>query len=121
MSPVTRLGVAILAAYAAGYAVEIALGNWDPRRVGWSASFLPVLAEGGVFGYLVGGIWGALLAPLPIFFAPETWVRAATLLELVGPFGLLMLAQPLPAMWAAGAAGAILRHVVRRRMVTARR
>lgn len=110
-----RLVLAIFVAYVAGYAVEVALGNWDPRRVGWSASYLPVLVEGGVFAYIVGGLWGALLAPLPILFAPETWVRVVTLLELVGPFGLLILVQPFPAMWAAGAAGAVLRYAARRR------
>lgn len=107
-----RLPVAVLAAYLAGYVVEAALGNWDPRQVGWSASYLPVLAEGAVLGFIVGGMWGAVLAPLPLMVVPETWVRVATLLDRTGPWGLLILAQPLPAMWAAGGVGAVLRWVL---------
>lgn len=102
-----RLPVAVLAAYLAGYAVEAALGNWNPRQVGWSASFLPVLVEGAIFGLIVRGMWGAVLAPLPLLVVPETWVRVVILLDRVGPWGLLILAQPLPAMWAAGGAGAV--------------
>jgi hypothetical protein len=109
-----RLPAAVLAAYVAGYAVEAVLGNWDPRQVGWSASFLPVLAEGAVFGFMLGGLWGAVLAPLPLLVVPETWVRAVTLLDRVGPWGLLILVQPLPAMWAAGGAGAAAGWALRR-------
>ncbi|MDR7543240.1 MAG: hypothetical protein QN120_03195 [Armatimonadota bacterium] len=97
-------------AYLAGFAVEIALGNWDPRRAGWSASYVPAIVEGGVFGFLLRGIWGIVLAPLPVLVVPETWVRLRHLLDLVGPVGLLLLAQPVPVMWAAGAAGVLLRR-----------
>lgn len=110
-----RLLVAALAAYLAAYVVEAALGNWDPRRVGWSASFAPVVVEGAVFAFIVRGVWGVVLAPLPLLLAPETWARVATLLNLTGPLGLLVLAQPLPAMWAAGVIGAVVRWLIARR------
>lgn len=109
-----RLLAATALAYLAGYAVEAALGNWDPRQVGWGASFLPVLVEGALLGLIVGGLWGAVLAPLPLLFVPETWVRTATLLDRVGPWGLLILVQPLPAMWAAGGVGAAAGWALRR-------
>jgi len=109
-----RVPAAVLAAYLAGYAVGAVLGNWDPRRVGWSASFLPVLAEGALLGFILGGLRGAVLAPLPLLIVPETWVRAVTLLDRAGAWGLLILAQPLPAMWAAGGAGAVTAWALRR-------
>ncbi|MDR7483918.1 MAG: hypothetical protein QN187_01155 [Armatimonadota bacterium] len=106
-----RLLVATLAAYAAGYAVEIALGHWDPRRVGWGPSYLPVAAEGAVFAFLLRGVWGIVLVPLPLLLVPETWARVARLWDLVGPAGLLLLAQPLPVMWLAGVVGAGIRRL----------
>lgn len=105
-----RFLVAAVAAYVGGFLVESALGNWDPRRVGWSASYLPVLAEGFVFGFVLRGVWGALLAPLPLLLAPETWVRAQRMIELVGVVGLVILTQPLPVMWAGGIAGVLVRR-----------
>ena len=105
-----RLIVALIVAYCAGYAAELALGNRDPARVGWSTSYLPVLIEGAVFGFIMRGIWGALLAPLPLLVVPETWVRVRTLMSMVGWPGLLLLTQPLPAMWAAGIFGALVRR-----------
>jgi hypothetical protein len=107
-----RLVLALVAAYAVGYVVEAATGNWDPRRVGWGYSFVPVAFEGGVFGFVLGGAWGALLAPLPLLLAPETWVRIGRLLRAVGPMGLLILVSPLPVMWGAGAAGALVRLAI---------
>ncbi len=109
-----RLTLGVVAAYLAGYVLEAALGNPDPRTVGWSASYLPVLLEGAVLGLIVRGVWGCVLAPLPLLVAPETWVRAATLVDRAGPWALLILAQPLPAMWAAGAAGAAGAWLLRR-------
>lgn len=114
-----RLVLALAAAYAVGYLLEAAFGNWDPRRVGWGESFVPVAFEGGVFAFVLGGVWGALLAPLPLLAAPETWVRVGRLLRTVGPVGLLILVSPLPVMWGAGVAGALVRLAVPR--LTARR
>jgi len=105
-----RLLVAILIAYVAGYAVEIAFGQWDPRRVGWSARWMPVAVEGAVFAFLLQGVWGMVLAPLPLLLVPETWVRVARLWDLMGPGGLLLLMQPLPVMWLAGVVGAAIRR-----------
>ncbi|MDQ7858446.1 MAG: hypothetical protein QN174_04755 [Armatimonadota bacterium] len=104
-----RLVLALVAAYAVGYVLEAATGNWDPGRVGWGYSFVPVAFEGGVFAFVLGGVWGVLLAPLPLLIAPETWVRVSRLLRTVGPMGLLILVSPLPVMWGAGAAGALVR------------
>lgn len=104
-----RFAFALVSAYAVGYVLEAASGNWDVRRVGWGYSFLPVAFEGGVFAFVLGGAWGALLAPLPLLVAPETWVRVGRLLQTVGPVGLLILVSPLPVMWGAGAAGALAR------------
>jgi hypothetical protein len=111
-----RFLLGLVLAYLAGYAVEVLLGNWDPWRVGWSASYLPVFVEGAVFGFTVRGIWGALFAPLPIALAPETWARLQHLLELVGPAGLALLVQPLPVMWLGGMAGSLVRRLLRRWM-----
>jgi len=105
-----RLLIATVAGYLAGYAVEAALGHWDPTRVGWSASFVPVVVEGAVFGFVLRGVWGVVLAPLPLLLVPETWIRISRLWELVGPQGLLILIQPLPPMWAAGFVGVVLRR-----------
>jgi hypothetical protein len=105
-----RLLLALVVAYAGGYVVELFLGNPDPRRVGWSASFLPIVVEGGLFAFILGGVWGAVLAPMPVLVVPETWVRVRHLMDLVGPAGLILLAQPLPAMWAAGIIGALVRR-----------
>jgi len=106
-----RLLLALIVAYLAGYAVEVALGHWDPRRAGWSASYLPVVVEGAVFGFLLRGVWGVVLAPLPVLVVPETWTRVRHLMDVVGPMGLLLLTQPLPVMWVAGAGGALVRRL----------
>ncbi len=106
-----RVLIATLLAYLAAYVVEAALGNRDPSHVGWSASYVPVLVEGAVFGLMAGGIRGVALAPLPLLLTPETWFRVSRLWALVGPAGLLLLAQPVPAMWAAGAVGAVARRL----------
>lgn len=108
-----RLPTALILAYLAAYAVEIVLGNWDPRRVGWSASYLPVFIEGAAFGFVLRGAGGAVLAPLPILVVPETWVRVQHLMSLVGPVGLVMFVQPVPVMWLGGLIGAIARRFVR--------
>lgn len=92
--------------------MQAALGNTDPRKVGWGASFAPVLAEGAVFAFVLGGVWGVVLAPLPLLLAPETWVRLGRTMDLLGPYGLLLLAHPVPAMWAAGIVGAMVRRLV---------
>jgi hypothetical protein len=89
---------------------EGALGHWDPRRVGWSASYIPVMVEGSVFGFVLRGVWGIALAPLPLLVAPETWVRVDRLLDLVGAGGLLILFPPVPAMWVAGIVGVLVRR-----------
>jgi hypothetical protein len=109
-----RLLTALVAGYVAGYAVEIALGNWDPRRVGWSLSYLPVAVEGGAFAFVLGGVWGTVLAPLPLLAAPETWVRVGRLLPIMGPAGLLILVAPLPVAWAGGAVGTLVRLILPR-------
>jgi hypothetical protein len=108
-----RLSTAIILAYLAAYAVEIVLGNWDPRRVGWSASYLPVFIEGAVFGFSMRGAWGAVLAPLPILIVPETWIRLQHLVSLIGPVGLVLFVQPVPVMWLGGIIGAFARRFVR--------
>jgi hypothetical protein len=107
-----RLFVATIAAYLAAYVVEATLGLSDPTRVGWSRSYLPVIVEGGVFGLAMGGVWGVLLAPLPLLLTPETWVRIRTLWNLVGPAGLAILVQPLPPMWGAAIVGALIRRAL---------
>src|SRR3989304_3577868 len=109
-----RLPAAVVLAYLAAYAVEIALGNRDPRRVGWGTSSLPVFVEAAVFGAVMRGIWGVLLAPLPLLAVPETWARLQTLMHLVGPLGLALLLQPLPVGWLGGALGALVAGVGRR-------
>ncbi|MDR7419788.1 MAG: hypothetical protein QN178_12870 [Armatimonadota bacterium] len=110
-----RLLAALVLAGVAGYLTELVLGNPDPRRVGWSASYVPVIAMGAVFAYVLRGVGGALLSPLPILFVPETWVRVRVLTEVVGLLGLVLLLQPLPVMWVAGAAGALAQRVMGRR------
>jgi hypothetical protein len=109
-----RLAAAVVLAYVAGYAAELALGHPDPRRVGWSASYLPVFVEGAVFGFTMRGVSGALLAPLPILLAPETWMRVRHLLDVTGPPGLLLVFQPMPVMWIAGTAASLAQRLLRR-------
>ncbi len=101
-----RLVIALIAGYLAGYILEGAMGNWDPRHVGWSRSYVPVAVEGAVFAFIMRGLLGIVLAPLPLLIVPETWERVQRLMELVGPGGLAILVPPLPVMWLAGVVGA---------------
>lgn len=106
-----RLIIAAIAAYLVGYLVATATGNADLRKVGWGENLAPALAEGAVFGFVVRGVWGAVLAPLPLLLAPETWIRLVTIIDVVGLSGVLVLTPLVPAMWAAGAVGAIVRRL----------
>jgi hypothetical protein len=110
-----RLLLATAGAFACAWLAEGLFGRWDPLRVGWSNVYTPVIIEGGVFSFLLGGWPGVVLSPLPILLTPETWIRLKHLTEVLGPAGAIVLYQPLPALWAGAIAGAIARAVLKKR------
>jgi hypothetical protein len=109
-----RVLVATAGAFVCAWLAEGVYGRWDPLRVGWSNVYAPLIIEGGVFGFLLGGWPGVVLAPLPLLLTPETWVRVRRLTEILGPAGTIILYQPLPALWAGAIAGAVVRALFNR-------